>query len=258
MRINNLINKYLNKNHKICFYDRFYGNDFVVVDIINGRTFIRKEFIVLFKTIFSNNKNFVYLAEQWFETEQNKLKENMIIYLEKMDLDVGSVELEKNLVKVFENNTYRTEDTLKYFDEYYHNKVLSIKIEKFVEKINVSCSRANMINLVESALINESDRQKKNFISICNKWYDENIVMPKVNLILRKCRLNLGERNWELYYNNELTDINIITNLVVTEFNAENSEESSKANALVSKWYENKKIEHTELEIKNDFKFKFL
>lgn len=175
------------------------------------------------------------------------LDDKISTHLNKMDIDSGSIILTKKLY-----NSFKNEDTTlinkidKKFKEFYESKV-----EKFVDdyietldknkvttcnQIKTSYSRYN-IELVEYSQL---------VIDKINKWYNENILDPKIDDFLSQLIIRLGERDWNVYWigHGLLNDVKMMGH-----FREENFQESH-IQIRYDNWYENAVLIACEKELK--------
>jgi len=236
-----LILKYL-KDYEL----RVNALDFFVFDKTSDVSNSISNFKYHLKKIFYFESS-VKIFNQWYDVKKYELLQSLYSYFDTLKPKMKSEKMLRKVIKKFYLK-YHESFLTRIFNEYYFNKYLISKIEKYKENFNSSKGSLNLIIDFEKELLGENYKITEMVKSDLNNWYAEKHIGHKVKDFLSQLVITLGPRNWIVTW---IGHGQISKNKILNQFKNENEFHHEYILTMYDNWYDEAVMETSERSMRN-------
>ena len=196
-----LILNFLEKNYEV----KSDKLGFIIFDKSDTKTMSPNDFQKHFLKIFSNfnvddDQTSITIFHSWYSQKKRVLTQKLYdLFDEEDDGTLKSQLLLDKIIKVCDTDylfLYHHDFITNVFIDYYKDKHMLPKLEKYIKMFNADFGSAKMLDDFQDEFILEHFKIISFAKEYLNNWYAESIIGEKIKDLLSQLVLTLGQRNW--------------------------------------------------------------
>ena len=196
-----LILNFLEKNYEV----KSDKLGFIIFDKSDTKTMVPNDFQKHFLKIFSNfsvddEQTSITIFHSWYSNKKRLLTQKLYDLFDKTDDGTlkSQLLLDKIITVCDEDYSflYHHDFITNVFIDYYKDKHMLPKLEKYVKMFNADFGSAKLLYDFQDEFILEHFKIISFAKEYLNNWYAESIIGEKIKDLLSQLVLTLGQRNW--------------------------------------------------------------